>query len=295
LETPVRRGPALAALSSFLVGLILGCGSKATDASGGAGDPAPRATDPPKPVTKDTLQDAKERLSEMEKAITAKKKELANLEGAADALRKEITDTEVPKDKAPKEKVYKTATELFADLPKDKYPKAGKEFGIERAAARKWAKDTLPGRRVELSAGIIDVSVGGDGPFKVEVTLDGWYAPGLGYAFGDAFKLGDQPCYVILTQSRQEAGGITGLNILHYPSCTDVDAKALRALKGKSVSLCAKITAASLSDGSFGNYETLYFTTHRRHLNGADLTERKGLAFELVWTAPAINDLMPSK
>src|SRR4051812_11745693 len=84
------------------------------------------AADDPKPT-------APARLAELEKEIAAKEKDLTALRAEADALRKRIAAGDAPKDK-----VYRTPQELFADMPKDAYPKFGPAAGIERGAALKW-------------------------------------------------------------------------------------------------------------------------------------------------------------
>src|SRR5262249_9241112 len=61
--------------------------------------------------------------------------------------------------KGPKDGVYRNRAALFADVPKDAYPKAGADAGIERAAAKKWYQANLPGRVIEWTVPVDSVAV----------------------------------------------------------------------------------------------------------------------------------------
>ncbi len=205
----MTRGMTLAILTAFMLGLAAGCSPwprPAADGSGGA-DPAAKPDYLPKPITKEELPANKAKLADLEKLITAKDEELAALRGEVDVLRKQIAAAE-----GPKENVYGTPEELFADMPMQAYPRFGPDAGIERAAARKWCEANLIGRTVEWTTTVQKVIVSGDGLFTVELRLEGALDASAafpddpfhiqGVPFGDSFLFGNQQCHVILVLQR---------------------------------------------------------------------------------------------
>src|SRR5262249_46523135 len=148
----------------------------------------------------------------------------------------------------PKGRVYRTPTELFADMPRSAYPKFGPAFGIERAAARKWFNENVVGRTIEWTATVKEVAIDGDGPFDVRPTLD-WYeaspSPLFGsFAFGGEFAIGGQACQVCLNPPGEDPGD----GHIRYQSCTAAEAGKLRGLKGKRVAFRAQVTGTDVGD-----------------------------------------------
>lgn len=121
----MRRGPALAVVLGFVVGVLLGCGTKAPEASGGGESP---------PVVPPVTDEKK--LEELEKAITAKEKELADLRAQAAVLR----------DKIAQKNPTKPVLELLAALPKEKWPKDGDD-SLRIGQATEWYKNNVVGKR----------------------------------------------------------------------------------------------------------------------------------------------------
>jgi hypothetical protein len=239
-------------VAGFVVALTLGFGSsKAPEAAGGGADPVQKPDDPPGSITKEELATKKAKLAEVEKAIAAREKELADLRLEANGLRKLIAAAEAPKDK-----VYRTGPELLADMPKDAYPKAGPQGGIERAAARKWLKANVVGRTVEWTMTVREVSDTGDDPFHVEVLVlskakfvgnkNNTVQPAE--PFGDEFLLDGESWQITLIGAIQNLGGDGLTSRISYTTCTAAEVKTLRKLKGKKVVLRATVTAAELPD-----------------------------------------------
>ena len=197
-----------------------------------------------------------------------------------------------PKEKE-KEKVYTTPAELFAGMPKDAYPKFGSDGGIERAAARKWAKTNLVGRTVEWTATVKEVQIDGDAPFTVRLITETEYSGGrigldhcLGFLFGGMFSLGGQPCQAILNgeihQSFQtgETRTLRNLMLIRFDACTLAEATALRKLKDKPVTLRARVSEVVVGDTSFS------------HDNGVAKVEDR-VTFGLSLTSVSVDGFRP--
>ena len=161
-----------------------------------------------------------------------------------------IARYQVPMTEAPKGKGHRTAENLFADMPKDAYPKFGPAGGIERAAARKWlTEEFTAGQVVEWEATVTEVYDEGDGPFSVKlfVAVKG-DKPISGWCLGKPISLGGQLCQVIMV------GHIYGDELrkaVEYNNCTTNEVKLLRGLKGKKVAIRGTVEGASLGDGVF--------------------------------------------
>jgi hypothetical protein len=157
-------------------------------------------------------------------------------------------------------KVYRSAEELLADLPKDKYPFGG---APERAACTEWLKANVVGRTVEWKATVSHVSDHDNGPYVVKLQFAGprqriytFYHTQLGNGgtpspaarFGPAFKLDGKHCVGLIPAARPYPedgvypdgfGGyllgewreVTGLI---YTGCTAADVKAFRGLVGEA-------------------------------------------------------------
>ncbi|HEV3006068.1 MAG TPA: hypothetical protein VGX78_16485, partial [Pirellulales bacterium] len=111
--------------------------------------------------------EAKE-LAKVDETIAAKEKELADLSSVADALRKRIAaKKKMPN--ATEAKAYRSMEALLADMPKHAYPKFGADGAIERAAARKWVKANLVGRKIQWKATLKKVDISGNDPFTVRL------------------------------------------------------------------------------------------------------------------------------
>ncbi|HUY31590.1 MAG TPA: hypothetical protein VMV69_02345 [Pirellulales bacterium] len=208
---------------------------------------------------------ASEGLAELDKSIAAKEKELADLGKAVAAKAKEPADLSsdanatrksIPAAEAPKDNVYRTPTELFADMPNDAYPRFGPEGAIERAAARKWVKANLVGRTVEWTAIVKHVEISGDGPFTVRLgcTHKGLWRNRF-LLFGGAFGLGNQSCQVLLSgwhtdflHPGQSTQAFHLLAEVPYDSCTAAEADVLRNFKGKKIALRAKVVRSDVSN-----------------------------------------------
>ncbi len=166
-------------------------------------------------------------------------------------------------------KVYKTGAELLADMPKEAYPKSGHDGGIERAAARKWCKRHLPGRFIEWTAKVTDITIRGsargDDALHVELNLDGIDAvaglidgvPPFGLAsLGKApFKIGDTPVIVLFGDESEWQDGVEAKGLytaddvlVVYYGCTPAEAKQLRDLKGRQCTLRSHVLDAKVSE-----------------------------------------------
>jgi hypothetical protein len=223
----------------------------------------------PKHVGKEDLPAAKAKLADLEKTIATKEQELADLRAEADGLRRQIAA------KASNDKVYQTPKELFADMPKDAYPKFGPAGGIERAAARKWCKENLVGRTVEWTATVYKdrykdrkVKITGDGPFTVTVGFQGATSNAVaklpdnvnqvgGFSFGGLFHLGGEPCEVIIGGKGRRGGKGIWLSSFNYEKalyeavyteCTTAEADRFRKLKGEQLVLRAKVIDTDVCD-----------------------------------------------
>lgn len=206
---------------------------------------------------------------------------------ASAEIRKKLADIKAGK----ATKVYRTSTDLLADMPKDAFPKAGQDEGISRADARKWLATHLVLRPVEWQATVIGVSVSGDGPFEVRLKTD---LPGvydgftvdaglpdvstLHVAFGDRVSLGGQDCRVTLNPTLPI--DLTGVTLKY--TCSRDEAKRLSELKSKKVTLRATVTEANLGDEAKVDI-----------VKGENRTTEKSLPIALSTTTPSIDGFMP--
>lgn len=272
------RGTMFAVLTGFVIGLAFGCSSSTTpEVFRGGGKPAPtpddstkpvdeprpigqddlpapkagdssNSSDAPEPIGKDGLPTAEAKLADLEKAVAAKEKEVADLKTQMETLRRSTTAA-----KGSKDKVYRTPEDLLADMPKEAFPKAGPEGGIERAAARRWVATHLVFQTLEWTATVTGVTITGDGPYKVVVDTDAGFAAGrcligtgsngvdlAGLPFGGSVSLGGQACQVIA-----DSAALKG-ELSYY--CTGDEAKQILAMKNKTVTLRAAIKGANVGD-----------------------------------------------
>jgi hypothetical protein len=259
-----------------LISLVAGC-SFETQPGGSKED------DDPSQLAADDLPATEARLAELDKEIASSEEKLAALKAEAASLRRQMG---AAKSRA-SGKVYTRAEDLLADMPPDAYPKFGPERGIERAAARNWAKEHLVGRTVEWQVTVKGVDVSGDGPFRVVLnteelsTFQGLNNPAFGlgdsfFAFGPKFSLGGQDCRVFLDT---RTSGFDDSQVL-YPACTAEEAKTLRAAKGKKVTLQATIRDVSVNDKG---YTIVAF----------DTTRYEEVPFILHLGRPSVDGLLP--
>jgi hypothetical protein len=230
----------LTVVGAIVIGVGLGCGPSNRPAANGRGgdSPAVKPGEPPKPLPKDELPAAEAKLTALEKTIAAKEKELADLKAEADALRRSIAALTTPKDK-----VYRTAEGLFADMPKDAYPKAGLQGAVERAACRKWLEEKfVPGQVIEWELLVKDVAEEKDGPFDVYLDYGQvqYNLGAYGLQLGEPISFGDERCVVVMP--------VTVFGI-RFTGCTADEVKRLRTFKGKRVVLRATVAGAILQSG----------------------------------------------
>lgn len=213
-------------------------------------------------------------------------KTTVDAQGKADTPPSTKTEAEAPDSG----KVYRSPTELLADMPKSAYPKPGPEGGIEQAAARKWMKKNLVGRTVEWTATLREIAISGDDPFTVKMWFTDFKDPlevhaifhpdlpegGLlcGFSFGGPFSLGGESCEVIL--GGKGIVGLSGLRI-GYAECTADEAALFRKLKGKKVLIRSKILSAHVSSGKI--------------TSAGELKERVPIG--LVVSLPSVNGILP--
>lgn len=168
-------------------------------------------------------------------------------------------------------KVYRSAQELLADLPKDKYPFGG---ALERTACQKWLTANVVGRTVEWTGAVESVHEKGEGPYRVAIKLAGrryvyeFSYTSLGNAgvltqavrFGPTFQFDGKHCVGLVPEVGIAPEGYGGFGLretvgnycLVYPGCTGDEVKTLRRLapadgKGKAVVFRATVTAADVT------------------------------------------------
>lgn len=238
--------------------------------------------DDPAPLPKAELPGAKKKLAQLDAEIADKEKELSTLRTEADKLRQRIAATE-----GSKEKVYKKPEELFGDLPKSAYPKFGPAGGIERAAAKKWCKANLVGRRVEWTATIEEVSITDDGPFQVVIKLLLPFSADTlgieGAPFGKTFMLGEQVCGVIIDPKNCSFIRFLKQSLIYF-ECTAQEADALRRLNRKEVVLQAPIIGVDVIDYVFILTDA----------DGNRIVDRDSVPFVLTVSPPSINGVLPA-
>lgn len=280
---------------AMLIGFAVGCGASTTaptDAS-----TADSSTEP-KPAPKEELSTAKEKLAKLEKDIAAKEKELAVLKAEADALRKQIAVTE-KKDG----KVHRSPSELFADMPKDAYPKAGNDGAPERAACNKWLKENVVGRMIEWKATVgpgavkFDQYRQGADRFNVQIApaqLAALNYPdpitqgdAAGLVFGDTITIGPEKAVVLLDRNMGE-GRSDRHNPLRYDGIGADAMKKARDAQGKKTTFRARVLTADVIHSNpllhvpseAGKTDDDLGETPRRH---------QGLVFRLTITPPTLN------
>jgi hypothetical protein len=261
----------------------------------GCGVAAPRSetADDSQPVPKADLPDAKAQLERLEKDIAAREKDLADLKAEADALRKRIAATE-KKDK----QVFRSPAELFADLPKDKYPKARGEGAAERAVCTAWLKKNVVGRVIEWKGKVGQVEFEQRGELCEVLIYTKQYQDLHYLAFGDGkkdgIKLGPEQVEVLLDRHRQGSEK-TSPDLRDYPlryvGVTGETATKMRDLKGKEVVFQAKILLADVSDT---NVFLLSNETGKIEQSAPITRQHEGLIICLTITPPTLNGFDPT-
>jgi len=139
-------------------------------------------------------------------------------------------------------KAATTAEQLLSGMPKSAWPKGAKDGVPERTTAENWMKKNLVGKRVEWSVTVGDVKIEKEGDkFKVTVTT------------GDAVYSGNQCHGVKPFPDTKSFGEITKLlfrpvqsfgdNRYVFKGITTAEAKTLRDMKGKKVSLQTSVNS----------------------------------------------------
>jgi hypothetical protein len=171
----------------------------------------------------------------------------------------------------PAAKVYRSAQELLADLPKGKYPFGG---APERTACRDWLKANVVGRTVEWTNAVEKVQEDGNGPYRVALKLAGRRhvyeftqtslgnggSPTQAVRFGSPFKLDGKHCVGLFPEVELLPEGYGGFALrelvgnycMLYPGCTGPEVKTLHELaqadgKGKAVVFRATVTAVDVT------------------------------------------------
>jgi hypothetical protein len=241
-------------------GFAFGCGGSAPspEASADVGQPAAAKGDPPappagepKPVPKEGLPAAKARLAKLEKDIEAKEKELTALKAEADLLRGQIAAAEGTN------KVYRSPAELFADMPRDKYPSPSEDGAPERAVCNKWLKENVVGRVVEWKA-----TVGGaeffrgskDSPEQTTAVvylkqLAANNATGAGLLFEGGVSFGSEKAEVLMYRQipdQENRFDDSSYPLLWYEGVGAEAAKRVRELKGREVTFRGAAIAADV-------------------------------------------------
>ena len=124
----------------------------------------------------------------------------------------------------PKEKVFKKAEDLFAEVPKDALD--------DPTSLQLWCKEFAVVRPFEWTATVTGVRLDGDGPYLVELYTDEKRVTranrfqSLDFLdFGGPFKIRGEPAE-LLTRYDQ---------LYNYPECTLAEAKRLNGFKGQKV------------------------------------------------------------
>jgi hypothetical protein len=195
--------------------------------------------------------------------------EVAKLKKELEAAKAELARSKPPEQNAsdnkksvrprPDGKVYRTASDLLADMPKEAYPKSGEMGGVQRSRARKWCGENLVGRTVEWTGTVTKVKDYGDGPFKVEVETDAAAtlvpAGGALYLrkvipFDRANSRGEQSCqvYVRIGVLPDDVTRIT------Y-TCTADEVARLQKLKDKKVTFRSTVEEVVVSDSPVSGFD----------------------------------------
>lgn len=157
---------------------------------------------------------------------------------------------------------FKDAVSILKGLPKEAQPKGGRNGIIERKSTAEWMKKHLIGKDVEWSANIakIDLSDRPNGSvvhikdrFHAIVRLDGStysFAPGpMGYCPWKSTKEHGEELQVFISPTETAAANRYGHQFV-YSNLTADEAKQLRGLEGKKVSLRATIREVGCEAGT---------------------------------------------
>ncbi len=237
-----------------------------------AADPLPQT----KPLPAAEREGKKSRLEVVEKAIAERERELSRLREEADTLRHALGLRELKKPVP-----LKSGAELLTALPKDGYPKSGKDGLIERAATEKWLRASLPGQTVEWTAKIEDVKVSGKDPFEVELVVGDVPLFRMNrntyHGFGPVIAVGGESVQVLLFN--QKSHGLT-----RYSGCTLDEAKRLRDFKGIAVTFQAIVAKQSDRAG--------FLVTDKQNVL-VDGKEKEFLALMIPVSNPTVDGFLP--
>jgi len=192
-------------------------------------------------------ENPQQQIADLERSISQKEQELRNLRRQVITIRRAVEASgQLNK------RFYNNSIDLVEDMPESDYPKAGPEFTMERAKAKKWFESRLPGRNLELQATLYDVAVEGDGPYSVTVYCRSnnlTYLPknGKNLQFDRLILFDTHPCAVMLAGMPGEsflsfsALDKEGSWIARYDHCATEEMEQLREMKGQSVTFKGRI------------------------------------------------------
>ncbi len=192
-------------------------------------------------------EDAQQQVNELEKSISIKEQELKLMRLQVLNLRRTLEANQQTNTR-----FFNNSIDLVEDMPQSAFPKAGTEFAMERAAAKKWFEGNFPGRNLQLYAHLYDMAVEGTGPYSVTVYCRSnniYYLPknGKNMQFDRLILFDNQPCAVMLSGIPGEsflsfsAVDKEGSWIARYDNCTAEEVEHLRGLKNYMVNLRGKI------------------------------------------------------
>lgn len=192
-------------------------------------------------------ENPQQQIADLERTISQKEQELRNLRRQVITIRRAVEASGQLNKRS-----YTNSVDLVEDMPESDYPKAGPEFTMERAKAKKWFESRLPGRNLELQATLYDVAVEGDGPYSVTVYCRSnnlTYLPknGKNLQFDRLILFENQACAMMLAGMPGEsflsfsALDKEGSWIARYDNCAIGEMEHLRDLKGQNVTFKGRI------------------------------------------------------
>lgn len=191
--------------------------------------------------------DQRNQISSLEKTIAAKEKELKDLRRQVISLRRQMEASQKTETR-----YYTNSVDMIEDMPATAYPKAGPEFTMERAEARKWFEKNFTGKHLQLFAQVYDVMVEGEGTYSVTLYCRSnniYYLPknGKSMQFDRVILFEGQQCAVMLSGIPGEsflsfsALDKDGAWIARYDNCTTEEMEHFRQMKGREVNFKGKI------------------------------------------------------
>ncbi len=180
--------------------------------------------------------------------------------------------------------------ELFASLPKDSWPKGGKDGAPERKAAELWMKKNLVGTQIEWTATITEVRAESDGDtIRLSLALDTTAYAGYGglygflpwpttKAFGDDLR--------VLVHPNQQVTSFKGYGFL-YGRLSPEEAKTIRALNGKKVKVRTSIREVHCEFDTLRKLDSRFNSEPPKN-------SKSSVVVILTVNAPILNDVVDS-